>query len=76
MVNGKVTISEQCVHCAQCHKVEKGCLVYKSLEMPKGGLSMAANKSLNCYSHHAPKADWFKQYFEYKNDFDQKHSLG
>lgn len=26
MVNGKVTISEQCVHCAQCHKVEKGCL--------------------------------------------------
>lgn len=37
---------------------------------------MAANKSLNCYSHHAPKADWFKQYFEYKNDFDQKHSLG
>lgn len=76
MVNGKVKISEQCVHCAQCHKVEKGCLVYKSLEMPKGGLSMAANKSLNCYSHHAPKADWFKQYFEYKNEFDQKHSLG
>lgn len=37
---------------------------------------MSANKSLNCYSPHAPKADWFKQYFEYKNDFDQKHSLG
>ena len=37
---------------------------------------MATNKSLNCYSHHAPKADWFRQYFEYKNDFDQKHSLG
>ena len=32
---------------------------------------MSANKSLNCYSHHAPKADWFKQYFEYKNDFDE-----
>lgn len=76
MKNGKVTISEKCVHCAQCHKVEKGCLVYKSLEMPKGGLLMSANKSLNCYSHHAPKADWFKQYFEYKNEFDQKHSLG
>ena len=76
MKNGKVTISEKCLHCAQCHKVEKGCLIYKSLEMPKGGLLMSANKSLNCYSHHAPKADWFKQYFEYKNEFDQKHSLG
>ena len=76
MEKGKVIISEKCLHCAQCHKVEKGCLVYKSLEMPKGGLLMAANKSLNCYSHHAPKADWFRQYFEYKNEFAQKHSLG
>ena len=37
---------------------------------------MTKNKSLNCYSHHAPKPDWFKQYFTYKNEFDQKHSLG
>ena len=32
--------------------------------------------SLNSYSHHAPRMDWIKQYFEYKNDFDDKHSLG
>lgn len=76
MKDGKVEISEDCIHCAQCHKAEKGCLVYKSLELPKGGLRMSANKSLNCYSHHAPKIDWFNQYFEYKNEFDQKHSLG
>lgn len=37
---------------------------------------MAANKSLNCYSHHAPKMDWFNQYFSFKNEFDQNHSLG
>ena len=37
---------------------------------------MMATKSLNCYSHHAPKMDWFKQYFSLKNDFDQGHSLG
>ena len=24
---------------------------------------MSATKSLNCYSHHAPKMDWFTQYF-------------
>lgn len=76
MKNGKVTISDDCIHCSQCHKVDKGCLVYKSLEMPKGGLKMSANKSLNCYSHHAPKMEWFTQYFHYKNEFDQKHSLG
>lgn len=76
MKNGQVSISDRCIHCSECHKVDKGCLIYKSLEMPKGGLIMSANKSLNCYSHHAPKMEWFTQYFNYKNDFDQKHSLG
>lgn len=73
---GTVNISDKCIHCAQCHKVEKGCLIYKSLEMPKGGLKMSATKSLNCYSHHAPRIEWFQQYFNYKNDFDNRHSLG
>lgn len=76
MKNGELQISENCVHCSQCHKIEKGCLVYKSLEMPKGGLKMSATKSLNCYSHHAPKMEWFTQYFTLKNDFDENHSLG
>ena len=76
MKDGMFKISDNCVHCSQCHKVDKGCLVYKSLEMPKGGLKMSATKSLNCYSHHAPKMEWFTQYFNYKNEFDEKHSLG
>lgn len=76
MKDGQVKISDSCIHCSECHKVDKGCLVYKSLEMPKGGLIMSANKSLNCYSHHAPRMEWFTQYFNYKNEFDQKHSLG
>lgn len=76
MKDGEFYISDECVHCSQCHKVEKGCLVYKSLEMPKGGLKMSATKSLNCYSHHAPKMDWFNQFFTFKNEFDQNHSLG
>lgn len=76
-VNGQVVISDNCHHCSQCHKVEKGCLVYKSLEQPKGGIIMSGkNMSLNSYSHHAPKIEWFSQYFEYKNEFDEKHSLG
>ena len=34
------------------------------------------NMSLNSYSHHAPKIEWIKQYFELKNDFEYNHSLG
>lgn len=37
---------------------------------------MTKTKSLNCYSHHAPKREWFEQFFEYKEDFDQRNSLG
>lgn len=76
MQDGVLKISDSCIHCAECHKVEKGCLVYKSLEMPNGGLRMSATKSLNCYSHHAPKMEWFREYFKYKNEFDEKNSLG
>ena len=76
MKYGNFYIDENCIHCAQCHKVEKGCLVYKSLEKPTGGLKMSASKSLNCYSHHAPKLEWIIQYFTHKNDFEQNHTLG
>lgn len=73
---GKVKVADGCHHCSQCHKAEKGCLVYKSLEMPKGGSKMGKTKSLNCFSHHAPKRDWLEQYFEFKNEFNEKNRLG
>lgn len=74
--DGRVEISASCIHCARCHSAEKGCLRYKSLNIPKGrGLTMR-KRSLNCYCHHAPKMDWFVQYFKYKNEFAEKHSLG
>ena len=75
--DGNVVISDNCYHCSQCHKAEDGCLVYKSLELPKGGIIMSGkNMSLNSYSHHAPKMNWINQFFEYKNDFDEKNNLG
>lgn len=77
MVNGNVFIDDTCLHCSQCHNVEKGCLVYKSIEKIKGINNMKnKNQSLNCYSHHAPKMDWFVQFFKYKTEFDNNHSLG
>ncbi|MDY6330103.1 MAG: phosphoadenosine phosphosulfate reductase family protein [Fibrobacter sp.] len=76
MKQGRVSISENCKHCSECHKVDKGCLVYKSLEQPKGGLIMVANKSLNTYSTHGPKKEWIQQFFKEKNDFKNKNDLG
>ncbi len=74
---GQVYISDDCHHCSQCHKPEKGCLVYKSLEKPKGGIVMSGkNMSLNSYSHHAPRMEWIDQYFQFKNSFDDNHTLG
>lgn len=75
--SGHVDVSDNCHHCLQCHKPDKGCLVYKSLEMPKGGIIMSGKSmSLNSYSHHAPRMEWINQYFELKNEFDDNHSLG
>lgn len=73
--NGRVQISDACKHCSECHKVDKGCLIYKSIEMPKGGFGMK-QKSLNCYSHFGPKMEWINQYFMYKNEFDANNDLG
>ena len=75
IIDGKVNISDNCKHCAECHKVDNGCLIYKSLAMPKGGMGMS-QKSLNCYSMHAPKMDWIAQYFKYKDEFDSNNDLG
>ena len=74
--DGQVRISDKCRHCSQCHKPDKGCLVYKSLERPRGGSTMDKTASLNSYSHHAPKMEWLEQYFRFKNDFKNNHTLG
>lgn len=75
MNDGTVQISDECRHCSECHKALKGCLVYNSIEMPKGEGTMK-DMSLNCYSHFAPKMEWFEQFLKYEDDFDEKHSLG
>lgn len=75
MTSDGVTVDEYCLHCSQCHKVEAGCLVYKSLEKPKA-LTKMAQKSLNCYSHFAPKREWLDQFFKLKEEFKSNHTLG
>ncbi|MBQ8803651.1 MAG: phosphoadenosine phosphosulfate reductase family protein [Tyzzerella sp.] len=76
MQNGEISISDDCKHCSECHKALKGCLVYNSIEIPKGDNQNMKEKSLNCYSHFAPKMEWFEQYIKYENEFDENHTLG
>ena len=34
------------------------------------------NGSLNRYSHHAPRLNWFEQFFTYKDEFEDNNDLG
>lgn len=72
---GKILIDEQCKHCLNCHKPDLGCLLYKSLELPKGN-GIMKNKSLDSYADHAPKLEWIESYFDLKDEFNDKHKLG
>lgn len=72
---GKVFISSNCRHCLGCHKVLGGCLIFKSLDLPKGNGKMN-NQSIDAYADHAPKLEWIKEFFELKDDFDENNSLG
>jgi len=77
-MSGKdVIISDKCISCGECHKADKGCLLYKSVMLSKGGSkNMGIAKSLNSYSNHGPKIEWIKSFFELKNRFKNEHSLG
>lgn len=72
---GKVHVSDSCRHCLNCHKPAGGCLLYKSLEQPKGN-GIMNTKAIDCYADHAPKMEWIQSFFELKDDFFENHSLG
>lgn len=72
---GKVHVSDDCRKCMSCHKPDTGCLIYKSIQKPKGNGRMN-NKSIDSYADHAPKIEWIKSYFELKNNFNENHTLG
>ena len=68
---GIITVSDKCIHCLKCHQIELGCLVAASRKIPKGDRKMIKG-SLNRYSHHAPKLSWFEEFFQYKDELQNK----
>ncbi len=71
--DGKLTI-ENCTHCLQCHEIDAGCILYRSLKIPQEAGKVM--KSINSFADHAPKRDWFVSFFELKECFYREHSLG
>ena len=74
-IDGKVHISDNCIHCGQCNEIDNGCLRFDSLWFSKGSGKMA-NKSIDAYGTHSPKIEWIKQFITLKDDFKNNHSLG
>lgn len=73
--DGNIRIDDNCKHCLNCHKTPGGCLLFKSVEQPKGTGKMN-NKAIDCYADHAPKIEWIQSFFELKERFFEEHTLG
>ena len=74
--NNQLKIDDRCVKCHRCCELDLGCLVYTSLYKNLGEIKMQVKESENRYSSHAPKMEWIDEYFKYKNEFFDNHSLG
>ena len=66
---------KKCVHCFQCHAIDRGCLVYHSKELPLEG-DKKLKQSLNTFADHAPKTEWLKDFFAAPDSFMKKNDLG
>lgn len=65
---------ENCIHCGDCHTVEKGCQAFHCLNKPLAeGSSM---KSINTFATHAPMPDWITDFFARGEDYLTNNSLG
>ena len=63
-VNGNVEITN-CLHCLDCHAIHSGCTMYASRKIPYSEKKM----TINCFDDHAPKYDWFVEFFKNKDTF-------
>lgn len=63
-----------CLHCGQCHTIDKGC--YRADSLKKTITEGIKMKCLNCFSDHAPKAEWIFDFFMLGTKFLTTNSLG
>ncbi|MBQ9486956.1 MAG: phosphoadenosine phosphosulfate reductase family protein [Selenomonadaceae bacterium] len=66
---------KKCIHCLQCHEIDRGCLLYHAIVLPLEG-EMSLKQNLNTFAGHAPKPEWFREFFYNTETFMQKNTLG
>ena len=65
---------ENCIHCGQCHEIEKGC--YRADSLKTATQERIDMKSINTFATHAPKPEWISDFFSRGSDFVPNNSLG
>ena len=70
-VNGKIHISDSCIHCGLCNGIDNGCLIFNSLCLPKGNGVMRKG-SIDEYGTHPVKMEWVKDFIDLKEKFEEE----
>lgn len=73
MIDGKVSVSNECIKCRKCHEVFHGCLLANSLRLPKGVAKMG---SIDRYGNIGVEYSWVVEFFEKGDTFWADNSLG
>lgn len=68
MEKGDISISQECIHCHQCHDIHEHCLRYNSIRNRIGGERKM--KGLDRYFSFGIKKEWMDSYFNYQGSDD------
>lgn len=74
MENGEFSIDDDCIKCKKCYKVNNGCVVAASQQLPKEINRM--NGSIDQYKNMGIQYAWVVEFFEKKDRFWEDNSLG
>lgn len=74
MENGTVKIDDRCTKCKKCYKVNGGCVMSASQQMPKESNRM--NGSIDQYKNMGIQFSWVAEYLKKKDDFWNNNKLG
>lgn len=73
--NKKVTISDNCIKCGLCNKLDNGCMIFNSLILPKGTGTMKKG-SIDEYGTHPVQMSWLEEFVKNKETFHHNNHLG
>jgi len=65
-----------CTQCQECNKLDGGCIAYSSLKTQEKIGGTKVKKSIDVFGSHAPKTDWFEDFFSRKDNFLKENGLG